>query len=183
MTTNRLLTFTNDSPLRTVLLNAQSQPVYRIYSPDKVFIYGSTTTIIRCSGMYPNQPEEEVGRINWHRHHRSQMVFGGRTFEVNSFLQKTGFVGRGNRIWLGPDGQEYMWNVDNSPTTLILNDGSGTVVACFTRGSLRLPWMKQKRPACLQIRPNGFHMVDLILLTFVYAEQKKREHDDDDGGA
>ncbi|KDQ49655.1 hypothetical protein JAAARDRAFT_212117 [Jaapia argillacea MUCL 33604] len=170
---SKRFTFTHDSPIRTALLDEHQQPVYKIYTPSKV--YGSTTTITRCSGIPPNHREEEMARINWHLLHSSEIVMGGRTLDVSKFIMKTGLTRR-DRKFVAHDGQEYKWDLGNFETKLILNNGSGIVVASFNRSSGGL-WGKQPRMAHLDIAPQGFHILDLIIVTFVYAEQKNRESD------
>ncbi|KDQ49670.1 hypothetical protein JAAARDRAFT_42686 [Jaapia argillacea MUCL 33604] len=166
---NKRFTFTEDSPLRTLLLDDEDRPVYKIDTPIKLF--RSTTKISRYTG---SQDDEEIARIHWHYIHNSQIIIGGRILEAGKFLKRAGFV-RKDHKFTGPDGQEYKWDGGFRSTKLTLNDGSETLVACFTPSSRGL--VTVKRRACLEIYPVGLSMVDLIITTFVYSEEKNRESD------
>ncbi|KDQ49675.1 hypothetical protein JAAARDRAFT_42689 [Jaapia argillacea MUCL 33604] len=167
------LTFTNSSPIRTVLKDEQDQPVYKIDTP--IRLTRSTTTITRCPRNYSEQQDEELARIHWHVIHQTEFVFQGKILKVGNFLQRTGFLRRDWKF-TAPDGREYKWNPRLTSMELILNDGSDTVVASFREGNIGI--FSPKRSSCLEIFLSGQHMIDIIVVTFVYAEQRRRESRD-----
>jgi hypothetical protein len=65
---------------------------------------------------------------------------------------------------------------------LFLNDASTTPVATFHTKNWGI--FSEKRPAFLEIFPPGEHMVELILITFIYMEKlrKDRERSRSHGG-
>lgn len=66
------------------------------------------------------------------------------------------------RVITGPDGRTYRWD----HPVLELNDGSKTPIAIYTRSP-----RKSRLQATLEIMPEGEHMQDLIVLTWVYVEK------------
>jgi hypothetical protein len=56
---------------------------------------------------------------------------------------------------------------------LVTTDERKTVIAQFHRAR----YFKNRRKAQLEVQPAGMDMLDLIILTFVYAETKRRERE------
>lgn len=96
-------------------------------------------------------------------------------------------------MFTGPDGVQYRWALGalgmnypkvskflTSPLSSVLNhvmklvtaDEKKTVVAEFHRAR----YLK-KRKARLEVQPAGMVMLDYIILTFVFAENKRRERE------
>lgn len=99
---------------------------------------------------------------------------------------------RSKRTFTGPDGRSYRWEMLYSEEVvsagrvkvvrpsaeyfflqLTRNDGSNTEVARYHRASLGLMGPKQK--SYLDIDPDVTHMLDLIILTFVYVEKLRMD--------
>lgn len=96
--------------------------------------------------------------------------------------------------FIGPDGVEYRWAMgalglhlpkvglfSNSPmfwtlknsTKLVTADEGKTIIAEFHRPN----YFIHKQKARLDVRPEGMQMLDLIVLTFVYVERKRRQRE------
>ncbi|KDQ54056.1 hypothetical protein JAAARDRAFT_196820 [Jaapia argillacea MUCL 33604] len=170
----KILVFSQASALRTILLDEQDHLIYKIHTPKK-FLH-STTTITRYSR--PSSPEgesereeEELARIHWRYIQHSRLVLEGKIFRVPNMLERTGFCGR-DRKFTAPDGLEYRWVMRNHSMKLVLDDTSDTIVVKFHEGSPG--YLSPKRRSYLEIFPNGQHMIDIIVATFVYAEWKRR---------
>ena len=99
----------------------------------------------------------------------------------------------------GPDGVEYRWalgasgmnypkvsQLSTSPESFVLNHGlklvttdeSKTVIAQFHRAH----HFTRKEKAKLEVQPAGMDMLDYIVLTWVFAENKRRERESSGGG-
>lgn len=97
-------------------------------------------------------------------------------------------------MFTGPDGVEYRWALGAmgmsypkvrqfpvSPVSLMLNhdiklvtvDENKTVIAEFHRAHHFI----KKQKARLEVHPAGMGMLDYIVLTFVFAEDKRRERE------
>ena len=63
-----------------------------------------------------------------------------------------------------------------TPLQLVTNDGSERPVAVYRRG--RIGVVREARPPSLEVLPEGGHMVDLIVVTFVYIEKLRTDRDD-----
>ena len=61
----------------------------------------------------------------------------------------------------------------NQIVKLVTMDGKKTVIAEFHRARCLI----KKRKARLEIQPAGMEMLDSIVLTFVFAETKRRERE------
>lgn len=79
------------------------------------------------------------------------------------------------RFFTGPDGIEYRWRLGVHVPELFLNDGIDTPVACYHRSSLGI--LSPAHAAYLEIFPVGEHMVDLIVVTFIYMERLRQEEE------
>ena len=97
-------------------------------------------------------------------------------------------------MFTGPDGVQYRWAMgamgmnypkvclfSTSPVSSTLNRGmklvttdeKKTVIAEFHRAH----YFTKKRKARLEVQPAGVAMLDYIVLTFVFAENKRRERE------
>ncbi|KDQ60511.1 hypothetical protein JAAARDRAFT_125792 [Jaapia argillacea MUCL 33604] len=176
--TIKSFTFTRTDSIRTILLDERDFPVYKIETP-----YSSglrkDTTVYRRAGTYPDTYFEEVARIHWHHFHQSEIVYGGKILRVGDYLRKSGVIGQ-NKKFVAPDGKQYKWVLQMRGQKLITNDFNETLVASFKEANLGI--RKPKHPGCLQIYPSGQHMMDLIVVTFVYLEQKRKNNNGSSGG-
>ncbi|KDQ54826.1 hypothetical protein JAAARDRAFT_60287 [Jaapia argillacea MUCL 33604] len=160
------LTLTSDSPLRTFLLDEQDTPQYEISTPQ--FALSATTTIVR----YTNGYEEEFAKIEWHSIRTTRLVYQGQIVNTNDFFRPSGFLGRDQKF-KAPDGREYKWSTNRRGMDLIQRDQPTNVLASFKEQSINI--FSPSRNARLDIYPAGQYMTDLIVTTFVYVEQKRRE--------
>ena len=97
-------------------------------------------------------------------------------------------------MFTGPDGVQYRWALGafgmslpkvsapfasspssalNHVTKLVTTDEKKTVIAEFHRAR----YIVNKRKARLEIQPAGMQMLDYVILTFVFAEHKRRERE------
>ncbi|KAF8652782.1 hypothetical protein AX16_004174 [Volvariella volvacea WC 439] len=118
-----------------------------------------------------------LARIDFHTIHQDVISMGGQDIEVSSFFRKGCFGAYGsNRIFTGPDGREYVWELGLTTSQLFLNDDSKPLVANYYTKF----WTLRHKPenAYLEIMPNGEHMVDVILVTFLYIEKIRNEREE-----
>jgi len=97
-------------------------------------------------------------------------------------------------MFTGPDGVQYRWALGalgmnypkvstflalplssalNHAMKLVTADEKKTVIAEFHRAH----YFTKKQKARLEVQPAGMNMLDYIILTFVFAENKRRERE------
>lgn len=75
-------------------------------------------------------------------------------------------------VFVAADGLPYKWKIDWDLLRLVRNDGSHTPVAFFDPGSLGI--LSRPKPATLSVTPEGLPILDDIVATWVYMEQRRR---------
>ncbi|KIJ70601.1 hypothetical protein HYDPIDRAFT_105340 [Hydnomerulius pinastri MD-312] len=165
-----ILTLSSESVRSTIFTNETGQVLYKTATPFKL---GSQTTII-----YKIQPNvdpadmhdrfEVMGEIEWHMLDSSKFRFNGKEMETKQFIPRHGWRGR-KRTFTGPDGRPYRWDLQYRVVVLSLDDGSRTEVARSHRRSFGI--IGAKRDPCLEVHPDAMHMLDMVVLTFIYVEK------------
>lgn len=168
------LTLTRDCAIATTLLTSNGQTLYTIASPNKWRLL--TTTITRHvlnEGDGSEQSSTELGRINWHSFGRStRIIYNGKIMEVSKFMPREGTWTRA-RCFVAPDGRSYRWKMGFTTSYLerIEDAGDHIVVAKMRQAN---PFKKRK--ASLHIDSSASHFLDLLVITWVYIEHRRRGH-------
>ncbi|KAJ8094059.1 hypothetical protein PM082_009949 [Marasmius tenuissimus] len=111
-----------------------------------------------------------LARIEWKTIY-STFMLGGEAVDANKFFRKEIWK-RMNRIFTGGDGQEYRWIIRWLAPELVINDEVRTPVAKYHRSGKS---GGKKQQGVLEIFPEGEHIIDLIVITFIYVETLRRE--------
>lgn len=200
----RTFTLSRNSPLRTTLIDAATgRAVYEVDTPRTFSCSGATKirkldtasrtpfhsddadynsdedTVVGMEEdeLEPEFPEtsNEIARIHWKLISSDRIIFRGKITTQNEFLPECGKM-KGSYKFTGPNGVEYRWAMGamglNYPK-LVTMDEKKTVIAKFHRAH----HFVKKQNARLEVRPEGMEMLDHIVLTFVYAENKRRERE------
>ncbi|KAF9233679.1 hypothetical protein BU15DRAFT_66387 [Melanogaster broomeanus] len=169
------LTLSSGSVRNAVMTNETGQALYKT---SHTFTLGKlgTTTIRK---IRPNTDPldmrdhfDVMGEIDWRLYGSSTFRINGQEMQTSDFLPRHGIRGR-KRTFTGPDGLPYRWDMLSKVVVLSRNDGSRTEVARYHRGSLGLIGIKKKPH--LDVDPDVMHMLDLIVLTFVYVEKLRKD--------
>ncbi|TFK67196.1 hypothetical protein BDN72DRAFT_859315 [Pluteus cervinus] len=142
-------------------------PLYQVETPSK--LAGRTAISVDLFRvLYPHYAF--VGRVEPHSLRPSIIRHDGAEPErrIHSSVKKD-LDGAADRVFSGPDGQEYRWTYHNNGLELVTSDKSKTLLAKFHsghRGILRNP-----QDAHLEVTPAGLPMADIIVLTFVYIKK------------
>ncbi|KAF8652784.1 hypothetical protein AX16_004176 [Volvariella volvacea WC 439] len=121
-----------------------------------------------------------LAQVYFRQYGSDKIVMGGQKFYVSSFFRKEGLSWGGrDRIFTGPDGKEYRWILGYWEPKLVLNDRSKAVVAVFHKEVFG--FFHNPENVYLEIMPNGEHMIDLILITFIYIEELRKASDSSGG--
>ncbi|KAF8888292.1 hypothetical protein BD779DRAFT_1408570, partial [Infundibulicybe gibba] len=77
-------------------------------------------------------------------------------------------------VFTAPDGKEYKWKINANSTSLVTNDSTKAHVAKY----LPKNYIFNRRPGSLEISPAGEHIMDMILVTFIYMEMIRKDATD-----
>ncbi|EDR10699.1 uncharacterized protein LACBIDRAFT_315364 [Laccaria bicolor S238N-H82] len=173
------LYLSSNEPWNATYANEEGQPIYKTSSPRMVL-----SRKISVHKIIPNASEEDLqdrfahlAEVEYKRFTPSRIRYGGDDLLTSEYFRKTkewGDLGKG-RIFTGPDGKEYKWKLGMRVPELVTNDRSERPVAIYRRG--RIGVVREARPPSLEILPEAEHMVDLIVVTFVYIEKLRMDRD------
>ncbi|KAJ7354658.1 hypothetical protein DFH08DRAFT_1077317 [Mycena albidolilacea] len=119
-----------------------------------------------------------LAELSWYMRGPSVMRVGGKDIDPATFFRKAQvkWYSFPDRIFTAQDGKEYRWCGGASYTKLTLNDGSDTVVAEYKHSSIGL--LFKARDPCLEIFPPFEHMIDEIMITFIFMERLRKSRDE-----
>ncbi|KAF9023917.1 hypothetical protein BDZ89DRAFT_146397 [Hymenopellis radicata] len=144
----------------SIYTTSDGRPVFQVKTPWSMF--GKKTVI--------TQGSDTVARIRWKKGGSTVLEVGRREVKAKKYFHK-GWSG--GQTFVAPDGNEYKWIIKKSKPELVRSGMLGnTPVAKFHRKHSRL--FTKKRKAYLEVFPAGEHIVDAILVTFIYIETARR---------
>jgi hypothetical protein len=116
----------------------------------------------------------EIARIDWKLFSPDKMVLQGREHIQSEFLPKRRKV-EGSYTFVGPGGVQYRWVMDTIGFLFpkLVTADEKTVIAEFHCPNYLITDQKPR----LEVRAEGMEMLDCIVLTFVYAENKRRQRE------
>ncbi|EIW79635.1 hypothetical protein CONPUDRAFT_166370 [Coniophora puteana RWD-64-598 SS2] len=183
--TSRHLTISSDDARQTTIVDELTQIEYHIDTPFKWFSR-PTTTISKApcrqqddhSGL--NLDSEIIATIEWHALRATVFHIGNRVVSSRNFIPSREHLSR-ERHFIGPDMISYFWKLDTGVPSLQVegslelyrDDNSDTCIASYKRGEVRV--FDTRDPGCLEITPEGEHMIDMIVITFVYVEKLRMD--------
>ncbi|KAH6907028.1 hypothetical protein BKA70DRAFT_1563387 [Coprinopsis sp. MPI-PUGE-AT-0042] len=175
-----LLHVTTGDTQNSTFCTESGQTVYRAVTPFQVI--GRTCTIDRVVAE-PDSPQfSQVGTIEFHNIRPTKITWGQMATDSREFFRRRSLWSGGwghltsDRIFTGPDGVEYRWDVGTSSRmpAMYLNGDFPKIVAKYDR--MHLGILHDARPATLMIDDQlGGHMVDLIVITLIYIEKMRKE--------
>ncbi|KAF4609219.1 hypothetical protein EYR40_001572 [Pleurotus pulmonarius] len=193
------LYLTRNSPLNATLVDDLEQELYYINTPWK--LSGRTTTITKAdkeleafvkfggllisdskSDISPSDDsstrgQPELAQIHWRCIGNSRLNFGGFERDIHEYLVRSGCMGW-YRTFTAPDGRSYRWTMGFNYPELHTNDEHRRPIARFHRRRLSIPGICKGRVPHLEIFPDGEHIADAIVMTFVYVEKRRRDWED-----
>ncbi|KAJ8502478.1 hypothetical protein ONZ45_g11717 [Pleurotus djamor] len=170
------LIFSKDDPQETTISYENGPEVYHIDTPFR-WIHSRVTSISKLGAK--GRDANLLAEIEWSNLGIPKIKYGGRALKSTEFFKRAGVLW-GDRQFTAPDGQEYRWTTKAGASgpkactsALVRNDASDTVIAKYHFRSYGI--VGSKHPAYLEIFPEGQHMMDLIVITFVYVEARRRQ--------
>ncbi|KAK1217750.1 hypothetical protein PQX77_019592 [Marasmius sp. AFHP31] len=164
------LLLTQDSPKNTTLTLSSGNPVYEITTPSHTF-HTDTTTIrkYRPDGGHP----DDIGVIKLHNLRSDLCQIRGR-----DFLPPSSEIWTGTLSFTSSNGEVYTWC--HKSAKAILEDKRKKTVATYDKshtGSVS----SNPQPAMISISAEVMDIIDEIICTFSYIEQKERNRRRHDG--
>ncbi|KAF8888288.1 hypothetical protein BD779DRAFT_463813 [Infundibulicybe gibba] len=173
------LTLSESTPLNATYINEMGQAIYKVDTPDKFF----KTPVATIHRIVPNGVQGRtslrdqfghLAQVEWHSLSSSKIRMGGQEIKTKDFFRKVGWGWTArNRVFTAPDGKEYKWKIGTSSTSLVANDSTGARVAKYRPKN----YIINRRPASLEISPAGEHIMDMILVTFIYMEMIRKDEE------
>ncbi|KAI6140338.1 hypothetical protein BKA82DRAFT_4398446 [Pisolithus tinctorius] len=162
----RLVFSTNDY-LNTIIRDQRGHQLYSISSPG---LFHSKTTITK-HGPH-NDGGDVIGIITWHMFRNPKIWLKATGVEVsgNSLLKTKWFSS--SRIFTGPDGKTYRWSLRSTNCTL-KEEGSDLELAKYHQRNLGI--MSPSHAPYLEVSPSVSHMLDYVVITFIYAEKLSQD--------
>jgi len=170
-----LLTLSSESVRNTTFTNESGQVLYKTSHPFKLGTMGTTTIqkiVPNTDPLDMRDKFDAMGEIEWRLFGSSTFRTKGEEMQSNHFIPRHGITGR-KRTFTGPDGLPYRWDMLFDVVVLSRDDGSKSEVARYHRGSFGIIGPRKK--PCLDVDPDVTHMLDLIVLTFVYVEKLRMD--------
>ncbi|KAF9228914.1 hypothetical protein BS17DRAFT_805624 [Gyrodon lividus] len=163
------LTYSTSNYLNTDISDEQGHKLYTISTPHGV---NQVTTITKYhwTGQNKNSVPETMGVIEWHMLKKTLIRFNGRAVEADTMLVKRSW--NTGRYFIGPDERSYKWKLGATYCWLKPAE-SDFELARFHKKNLGI--MKESHPPYLDVSSRAVHMMDHIVLTYVYAEKLRRD--------
>ncbi|KAI5989972.1 hypothetical protein EDD15DRAFT_2283066 [Pisolithus albus] len=168
------LILSSEGVRNTTMTNEDGQVLYKTSTPLRFGV--RTTTLYK---VVPNADPDDmqdhlkaIGEIEWHAMGPSILRLHGQEMTTDTFIPRHGIRGR-KRTFKGPDGFPYRWDMDFKFVRLSRNDATRQELARFHRR--RLGIIGSKRDPFLDVDPSLMHMLDMVVLTFVYVEKLRMD--------
>ncbi|KAG2337051.1 hypothetical protein BDR05DRAFT_895856 [Suillus weaverae] len=164
------LTFKPPHVRNTLITNEQG---HVLYSTSTSFSFDTRVTVVKKH--VPNEfnigkveSSEILAEIEWHTFSSSVIKYNGMNLVTSQFIPTKGILGR-RRVFRGPDGLLYKWKI-GPRECILMHDG----VEVARHHPLNLGFRKAGHEAYLEVFSPVEHMVDLVVLTFIYVEKLRR---------
>lgn len=168
------LILSQEGVCNTVMTNEDGQALYKTSTP---FRFGKRTTTLYK--VVPNENPEDmqdnfeiIGEIEWHAISSSTLRLHREEMKTKDFMPRHG-LWRNKRTFTGPDGRSYRWNSELSVVHLSRDDETCRELA----RSHRREWgiTGAKRDPYLEVDEELGHMLDIVVLTFIYVEKQRMD--------
>lgn len=167
------LFLSNREPWNATYTNEEGQAIYKTSTPWRSL--GKRVIIDRITHNPTNvELKDHLAEVQYNLFTSSRIKYGGEDWSTSRYFRNTegqGALGSG-KFFTAPDGKRYIWKMGIRVPELVMGDGSNRRVASYHRRRHNDP-----QPTSLEILPEGEHMVDLILVTFMYVEKIRKDRE------
>ncbi|KAI5991709.1 hypothetical protein F5J12DRAFT_861540 [Pisolithus orientalis] len=171
------LVLSAESVRNTIMTNENGQVLYKTSTP---FSIGTRTTTFYK--VVPNSDPDDmqdhleaIGEIEWNLMGSSVMRLHGQEMMTDTFIPWHGITGR-KHTFMGPDGFSYRWDMDFRVVRVCAGLNIFPHFLALTGfGTQFLGIIGPRRDPSLDVDPSLMHMLDIVILTFVYVEKLRMD--------
>ncbi|KAH9967986.1 hypothetical protein BC827DRAFT_1263740 [Russula dissimulans] len=176
-----------NDPVNTTLISSDGFLRYWVRTTRPLSSLRTYSSIIQRPSARGNNEEETLGEIIWGGLGRHSVVhsdlFKGRSdvadnkvVRVKDLLWKVNTFGT-SRCFIGNDEEEYVWKFCKSTGFQLLHVRTGSVKAIYEHSPSHVARgiFKGQFKTCLRIHPSCTLDPDILVLTFVVMEKKRRD--------
>ncbi|KAF9236636.1 hypothetical protein BU15DRAFT_49739 [Melanogaster broomeanus] len=165
------LIFSSSYYKNTDISDEQGNKLYNISTPRG---RKQVTTVTKYrKGKRGKRTPEVLGVIEWHRVKKTLFRFGRREVEADMMVYKRPWSCRG-RSFRGPDGRTYKWKIG---FRYCWRKHSRVRLVKFHKRNLGI--RKPSHPPYLDVSSDVTHMLDHIIMTYIYVERIRQDTEDD----
>ncbi|KIJ58383.1 hypothetical protein HYDPIDRAFT_141546 [Hydnomerulius pinastri MD-312] len=158
------LIFSTSNHMNTDISNEQGHKLYSISTP-RAKKQVTTVTKYPQSSHTTMQRGEVMGIIEWDRRKKTVIRFNGQEVDADTMLEARRWSSSG-RYFTGPDRLPYKWKLGQRYCWRA--EGSNVELAKFHKKNLG--FLKPSHSPYLNVSSAVTHMVDHIVITYIYAE-------------
>ncbi|KAI5993958.1 hypothetical protein EDD15DRAFT_2263594 [Pisolithus albus] len=162
------LTFSTNNYLNSVLCDEQGQQLYTISTSG---LLNSKTTVIRHD---QRRGDNIIGVITWRTYRDTTIWFEATRSEVAAKSLLPSRLFSSSRAFTAPDGKTYEWNMWKTNCVLEVQ-GTNLQLVKYHRRNVGI--MSPSHPPYLEISPSVYHILDFVLITFIYVERMSRRRE------
>ncbi|KAN0098006.1 hypothetical protein V8E55_002452 [Tylopilus felleus] len=134
------------------------------------------TTITKYHNGRRSRAPQVLCVIEWHRVKKTKFRFGERVLEVDKVLHRRPYSW--GRYFTGPDGRTYKWKVGFRYCWLKHETKHAREqLVKFHKRNLGI--RKKSHPPFLEISQEVTHMLDHIIVTYIYMERMRQDVEDE----
>jgi len=160
------ISFTENDPKNSLVVHTETgRPLYEIDTPRS--LGDGMTTIRRVDD------KGVVAQVDWKSFGSDMLQFsGGASTKVGSFLSKEGTLSS-SRVFVAPNGVEYKWKMEGNRCVML--DSQTREIAAESHRKKYGFFSGNSRPLNLDVTKEAVEFLDLVLLTFIIMEKKRRD--------
>ncbi|KAI0040277.1 hypothetical protein FA95DRAFT_1599491 [Auriscalpium vulgare] len=182
------LFLTRNDPLNTTLVSAKGVAQYQVRTPREPSSVRTSKSLILREAL-GTRSESIVGEITWGGVERKAVVRSG-LFKPhpNDAVSDDGKIRVKDLLWndhqfvnsksfVGDDGDEYKWKYSNSGGLALFHVPTGTSKAVYKPCPALVTdgFFKNELKTCLKIHPSCTMDIEIVVLTFIIVEKKRRD--------
>ncbi|KAI9511339.1 hypothetical protein F5148DRAFT_358206 [Russula earlei] len=176
-----------NDPVNTTFISSDGFLRYWVRTTRPLSLLRTCSSIIQRPSARGNNEEETLGEITWGGLGRRSVIHSdlfkersevtdSKVVRVKDLLWKLNTFGT-SRCFIGNDEEEYVWKFCNGTGFQLLHVRSGSVKAIYEHcpSHVAKGVFKGQFKTCLRIHPSCTLDPDILVLTFVVMEKKRRD--------
>ncbi|KAI0259921.1 hypothetical protein BC834DRAFT_589847 [Gloeopeniophorella convolvens] len=177
-----------NDPVNTVLISADGVPHFQVRTSRRLSsLRTSSSVILRLAPGLEESEQETLGEIVWGGLGRNSVVHSelfkrhatlssDKAVRVKDLLWKINTFGT-SRCFIGNDEEEYLWKFSKGTGFQLFHVRTGCVKALYEPNPSHVAKgaFEGQFKTCLRIHPSCMLDLDILVLTFIIMEKKRRD--------